>query len=1043
MISRAKITPPNAHSVIARTRLHRRLARKGVQQITWIVGPPGAGKTSLAVGFIQQQATSHLWYQVDEGDRDPATLFACLSEAIRRVSRRRKPVLLAFSSEYRQGLLVFSRRYFEGFFDRLLPGSILVLDNYQEISLEAPTQEILREGLSVLPPGFQVLVLSRQPPPACFAQLQASGRLEVLGWEELRMTPRESMVLLRARTDRLGAEQASELCRRADGWPAGLVLMAAEHRSVPAWQPEGGGREVLFDYFANEVLEGADLEQRALLLQVAVLPRCTAAQARELTGLKSAGVRLKALARSGYFTEAHGLLDPTYAFHPLFREFLWHRAAAVLAPQDWTELLCRAATLLERDSQFVEAFELLRRAEAVERQIQLILAQARSMLAQGQHQTLATWLAALPPSTVQAHAWLSLWLGHCLLSTDLQGSRGHLERAFAAFERDADPSGQLLAWCAAVDTWLYAWDDYSRLDAWIQWLDRHRELFERMQDASILELVSVGMAWAIVHRKPDHPDSLLWMQRAERILREGSHPQIQLRAGTAAFMFRFWAGEQVACEVLATGIQRLAHAQQEPMALITSYWAEAGMLAWNRVTPARCRELIEAGLALGLRFGIHLFDFMFHGNAAALAIGEGDHRAAGEALVAMGRCIRGHNSWAYFHYLSSWDAYTRDALPAALAHAELAVQHSKVAGMPASDVMNGLVLTELLFESGRQEEARIQAELVEALFPRVGSPVLEMMYHQGAARRGLLTAPGDLKALEHLRQALALGRTFGFLNHLWRVPAWTARLCAIALEQGIEVAFVQRLIRAHDLRPDLPPLLCSGWPWELRVTTLGRFAIQRDGKELVFTSKAPWKILLLLKALIAAGPSGIGEERLADWLWPDSEGDAGQQSLETGLHRLRQMLGVGGAVLLREGHLVLDPCRCWVDAHAFETCLETGRLEQALALYRGPFLEDLEEPWGRHYRESLKEKFLQAVLAQGGHMEAATNQEGAVSWYERGVQAVPSTELLYRRIMLCHHARGQRAEGLRAYDRCRTALWNILEVEPSLETEKVASALRG
>ena len=383
--------------------------------------------------------------------------------------------------------------------------------------------------------------------------------------------------------------------------------------------------------------------------------------------------------------------------------------------------------------------------------------------------------------------------------------------------------------------------------------------FETLREAYLVEPVSVSMAWALEHRQPDHAAIGGWMVQAERILREGSQPQIRLRAGMAAFMFHFWSGEQVACEALANTIRQLAHSLREPMAILTSYWTELGMLTWNRITPERSRELIGLGLAMGERFGVHFCDFMFHGQAVVLAILAGDHEAARMALIAMGKTIQGHNSQSFYHYLSSWAAFLAGDLPSAIAHAELGAGEATASGMPSSEVMNRLALADLLFEAGRQEESLTQSQLAEEQVARVHSPILEMLHHRGAARRGLMVSRDDAQALEHLRRTFEIGREYGLVNHHWQVPAWMTQLCLTALEHGIEPDFARQLIQVHDLRPETPPVHVGAWPWRIRIATLGSFSILRDGKELVFASKAPRKVLLLLKAIIAGGRRGTGK----------------------------------------------------------------------------------------------------------------------------------------------------------------------------------------
>ncbi|WP_145017122.1 hypothetical protein [Geobacter argillaceus] len=76
--------------------------------------------------------------------------------------------------------------------------------------------DVLYEGLDAVPPGITIIVVSREAPPARFARLQANGRIELLGWEQVRFTLEEAMEFVKARS--ADGVAAVELYQQAGEW---------------------------------------------------------------------------------------------------------------------------------------------------------------------------------------------------------------------------------------------------------------------------------------------------------------------------------------------------------------------------------------------------------------------------------------------------------------------------------------------------------------------------------------------------------------------------------------------------------------------------------------------------------------------------------------------------------------------------------------------------------------------------------------------------------------------------------------------------------
>src|SRR5205814_64669 len=78
-----------------------------------------------------------------------------------------------------------------------------------------------------LPPKFHLLVITRSDPPLAIARLRVEGKLTEIGATDLRLTVDEACIFLNqimnlSLTDR----QIADLCKRTEGWIAGIQLAA-------------------------------------------------------------------------------------------------------------------------------------------------------------------------------------------------------------------------------------------------------------------------------------------------------------------------------------------------------------------------------------------------------------------------------------------------------------------------------------------------------------------------------------------------------------------------------------------------------------------------------------------------------------------------------------------------------------------------------------------------------------------------------------------------------------------------------------------------
>lgn len=252
----------------------------------------------------------------------------------------------------------------------------------------------------------------------------------------------------------------------------------------------------------------------------------------------------------------------------------------------------------------------------------------------------------------------------------------------------------------------------------------------------------------------------------------------------------------------------------------------------------------------------------------------------------------------------------------------------------------------------------------------------------------------------------------------------------------------------------------------LSLSLLGTSQINRDGQPI--TESLYGKALAVLAYLATESDRAHPRSAIAALLWPDLPEPRARHNLRQALTVLRRTVGQDGVtpcLIQQRDVLRFDPDGASVDVRAFhdllaryrdhthsrpERCITcTHRLDEAVALYRGDFLEnfpvtdsDVFEHWMITWRQRLREDVTGALVALAAMHAAQDDVDAAIGALRRLVEIDPLHEEGQRNLMSLLWRSGSRTAALAQYSHHESVLDEELGIEPEDETTALYEAIR-
>ncbi len=212
--------------------------------------------------------------------------------------------------------------------------------------------------------------------------------------------------------------------------------------------------------------------------------------------------------------------------------------------------------------------------------------------------------------------------------------------------------------------------------------------------------------------------------------------------------------------------------------------------------------------------------------------------------------------------------------------------------------------------------------------------------------------------------------------------------------------------------------------------------------------RLPYQKATALLAYLTVTASPRSRESLATLLWGDVDDQRAQNSLRNALYVVRRDLEPASPLVVSQRQVRLNWDEVWLDVERFkqpiqaeEGAASANELSEALALWRGPFLDGLSvkgapefDDWISRMREQLGRYHREGWLALSRAYEKARDWQEALEAARQALVLDPLYEAGHRQVMKIHLQMGNRVSALRQYERCREVLLDELGVAPNSRT---------
>lgn len=795
-----KLKPPKLGEMVARPLLVEKALQRDCQ-VLLVLAPAGYGKTTFLTQLARSSPRPTAWYSLEPQDNDLPTFFTHLAAALKphaSVDQRELERLLAQLGS--EGLARWAASLFIRALEARPQGVLLILDNWQAIT-HPFIYEMLRELIPLLPQET-TLVLGGRNPLGLVVQLglerlHLAGQVQLLDRGDLQFNQEELAAFAALRCPTLDQEQFSRAAQLSGGWPICLNFLtqldAVWGEALDQIPP------ALAAYLDREIWAAVPQDLFSCLIKVSVLPSFTSSDWAQLLGCPQPEKGI------GYLQDHQLFLEKTgdqYSLVPIIRAHLHAKLG-----DERSATFKKAGAVALSKGQIHQAINCF--LEAGERRglTDLLIQFGGEAVQHGRWQELSHWFdQAVSVEEIKEDPRLSLL--QALAAMD-RGQLGQAHRAVrqaeALFERAGDKLGlaecQLLkariyrGWGAMEESFRFLFDAEANLSAsrfslllalekatlyyTSGRLREARELLLKCQEgaeeagdreALVRILEALGN---VTYLLGEPARAILLFKRALDLSPEGVMPGYGFQDVLSAIYDDWGETEQA----LVVAEREAALRQKRGLTeLLPSSWLQLACVYTNLGRYEEAERHFLQGIAYVREH-------------------DGDHQSLVLNLAFLARALAIQGKWVAAR------SYAQEALQAA--ETQPALTNTAVATIAGG----------ILARTGSWAEGLELLQRAEIRSEQMG--FLKSLAYCCQSLASLHFLQGDLpQARTYTRKALKVSAKINDLQNFVTCYHWYYPLLMHGLEMGIEISFVQRVLRkvGPATLKHLLPLLNTGDP---------------------------------------------------------------------------------------------------------------------------------------------------------------------------------------------------------------------------------------